>query len=153
MSAHFGQVSEYLLTCQVRALLFCNKAKGCCFCATPPLYDSLSLGAGRLQPNLRSCRFPIHVFWICIFFLIFYTYWLTCIVIRQDTIFISRRTIFALSFCFIRKSTDLYSNKVTGYKNASCLQNACKLLFYKGCIVIRQGIHSISLFFIFNLKK
>jgi hypothetical protein len=120
------EVSECLLRQCTKLVLVCSPmhqvgAAGCCFYTTPPIKDSSVLGRGRLMPNSSSCRFPVHVFWICIFFCIFYTYQTTCIVIRQDAKSISRRTIFALSFCFIRKRGDLYSIKVTGYKTAWCL--------------------------------
>lgn len=59
---------------------------------------------------------------------------------------------FGSKFLFYNEKINLYSNKLTGYKNAWCLQIDPPALILYMCIVIRQGIHSILLFFYFLIK-
>ena len=85
------------------------------------IYHTTQIGFQWLRPGEAHTKLKLCVFFPN--FLFFQWKQTTCIEIRQDAKSVSRRTIFALSFCFIRKRGNLYSIKVTGYKNAWCLQN------------------------------
>ena len=84
-------------------------------------YHTTQIGFQWLRPGGSHTKLKLDAFLPN--FLFFQWKQTTCIEIRQDAKSVSRRTILALSFCFIRKRGDLYSIKVTGYKNAWCLQN------------------------------